>query len=146
MKKLILLFVIIFTLYILIIFKLPVLADAIGKSFWLEKFNSFVLTFKSNVDMVSTDTPTKQELIDTYTKALSWAIDLKNDIVNWADVTKEKIDSVRANLSWAEKAYNELKDTYWEAVEFIDETSKKIDEAKKIIDAVQSVSNSWVTQ
>jgi len=146
MKKLILLFVIIFTLYILIIFKLPVLADAIGKSFWLEKFNSFVLTFKSNVDMVSTDTPTKQELIDTYTKALSWAIDLKNDIVNWADVTKEKIDSVRATLSWAEKAYNELKDTYWEAVEFIDETSKKIDEAKKIIDAVQSVSNSWVTQ
>jgi hypothetical protein len=77
---------------------------------------------------------------------LSWAIDLKNDIVNWADVTKEKIDSVRATLSWAEKAYNELKDTYWEAVEFIDETSKKIDEAKKIIDAVQSVSNSWVTQ
>ena len=146
MKKLIILFVIIFTLYILIIFKLPVLADAIGKSFWLEKFNSFVLTFKSNVDMVSTDTPTKQELIDTYTKALSWAIDLKNDIVNWADVTKEKIDSVRATLSWAEKAYNELKDTYWEAVEFIDETSKKIDEAKKIIDAVQSVSNSWVTQ
>ena len=146
MKKLILLFVIIFTLYILIIFKLPVLADAIGKSFWLEKFNSFVLTFKSNVDMVSTDNPTKQELIDTYTKALSWAIDLKNDIVNWADVTKEKIDSVRATLSWAEKAYNELKDTYWEAVEFIDETSKKIDEAKKIIDAVQSVSNSWVTQ
>ena len=146
MKKLILLFVIIFTLYILIIFKLPVLADAIGKSFWLEKFNSFVLTFKSNVDMVSTDTPTKQELIDTYTKALSWAIDLKNDIVNWADVTKEKIDSVRATLSWAERAYNELKDTYWEAVEFIDETSKKIDEAKKIIDAVQSVSNSWVTQ
>ena len=146
MKKLLLLFVIIFTLYILIIFKLPVLDDAIGKSFWLENFNSFVLSFKTQVDMVSTDTPTKDELIDTYSKAFSGVMDLKNDIVNGVDVTKDKIDSVRATLSWAEKTYNDLKETYWDAVEFIDEASKKIDEAKKIIDAVQTVTNSWITQ
>jgi peptidoglycan hydrolase CwlO-like protein len=146
MKKLLLLFVIIFTLYILVIFKLPVLADAIGKTFWLEKFNEFVLQFKSDVDMVSTDTPTKEELIDTYNKALIWVIDLKNDIVNWVDVTKDKIDSVRKTLSGAEKAYNDLKEQYGNAVEFIDETSQKIEEAKKIIDAVQEVTNSWVIQ
>jgi peptidoglycan hydrolase CwlO-like protein len=146
MKKLLLLLVIIFTLYILIIFKLPVLADAIGKTFWLENFNSFVLQFKSDVDMVSTDTPTKEELIDTYNKALSWVIDLKNDIVNGVDVTKEKIDSVRSTLSGAEKTYNDIKEQYGDAVEFIEETSQKIEEAKKIIDAVQTVTNSWITQ
>jgi hypothetical protein len=86
-------------LYILVIFKLPALGQTIGEAFGIEKFNNFVIEFKSTLDRVSTDVPTKEEVVDSYERAMSGAKDLKESIVDGVDTTKETIDTVRETLS-----------------------------------------------
>lgn len=136
MNKLWWLLVIFFVLYIIAIFKAPIIAKNIEKNLHIDGFNDFVINFKSTFDGIYTDLPSAQEFIEAYHWALSWAIKIKTDVINGAIYTKGKIDSVRETLSGAEDMYNKT-------VDFIDDASQKLEETQKVIDAVQNITSTW---
>ena len=131
--------IMILVIYILLIFKAPSFTKIIDEKLWFNWFTEFVTQFKWAVDETYTNLPSTDEIKDWYEKAYSWAIDIKDNIKSWIDVTKEKIDTARVALSWAEDTLNKVKDTYEETVDFIDWASKQLDEARKTIDKVTEV-------
>jgi hypothetical protein len=141
-KKLILSLIILFVWYILLIFTMPSVASAIEQLLWIGWFNQKVIDIRDSFNNKTTTIPSKDEL-------LSWALDLKNNIIDWVDTTKEKIDSFRETMSGVEDTYNDLKDWYNEVKDFIDTNSWKIEDAKEILNTVsditQSLTNTWET-
>lgn len=129
-RKILLILLIIIIWYILIIFKLPLLGDSIAKAFWLEKFNKLVVSIWNIYTNVVTDLPNEEEFINNYEDTVSWAILLKDKVVNWLDDAKSFVDNIRVNLSWAgdfvdevtnkvwdiEDKYNEVTDALWDTV------------------------------
>jgi len=141
-KKLLLSIVILFVGYVLLIFSAPNIAWAIEQLLWLDGLNQKIIDFRDSFNDKSTSIPSKDEL-------LSWALDLKDNIIEWVDTTKEKIDSFRETMSWVEDTYNDLRDWYNEVKDFIDTNSWKIDDAKEILNTVsditQTLTNTWET-
>jgi len=141
-KKLLLSIVILFIAYVLLIFSAPNIAWAIEQLLWLDGLNQKIIDFRDSFNDKSTSIPSKDEL-------LSWALDLKDNIIEWVDTTKEKIDSFRETMSWVEDTYNDLRDWYNEVKDFIDTNSWKIDDAKEILNTVsditQTLTNTWET-
>jgi len=140
MKKFFLVIIIIITSYILIIFKLPELWANLGNLFWTTKFNEFLLKNSDTFNNTVTDIPSKEELINTYSKAYSWAIKIKDTVVDSAETIKGNIDDVRVTLSWAESKINNIKDKYKEAKDFIETNSWKIQNIQNEIDKVSKIS------
>jgi len=56
---------------------------------------------------------------------------VKNEIWNWVDVAKTKIDNMRTTLSWAEDTYNKAKDVIDKWKETIDSAQKTLNNATK---------------
>ncbi len=137
MKKLILLLVIFATLYIVAVFQFPELTDKMG----LSDINNQIRDGKDTYDNVVTDIPTKNEVVDTYGQAFSWAVDIGNTIKWKIDITKDKIDTVRGTLWEAEQKYNDIKQTVEETKQFIDTTSEKIEEIKWTVEKVSEISD-----
>jgi len=145
--------IIIFVLYILMIFKMPVIADKIQTWLGFNWFNEFVIDFKNSMDSFFTRVPTKEELKEWYNSTLSWAVDFKNDVVTWVNDVKDWIDSVRWTLSWAVDTYNDVKETVIDTKETIDSTVETIkdtseslkDTAEKINSISNSISSTWIT-
>ena len=131
----------IFVLFILCVFKAPEVAKSIANVTGFPNLPDKILSFKWSYDTVVTDIPSKQELSDKYNSTLSWALELKENILNWVDSTKETVDSLRETMSWAEQTIEDLKDAYSEAKVFIDDAGKKIEETKKIIEDTTTVIN-----
>lgn len=131
--------IVLIVLFILAVFKAPELAKSIADLAWYPNVPEKITEFKATFDNVVTDIPTKEELESQYNSTVSWALELKENIVNGVQTTKDKVDSLRETMSWAEQKVNELKETYNDAKEFIDETSEKIDQAKQIIEDTQAV-------
>lgn len=146
MKKLILFLLIAFVCYILIIFKAPLVADWIAKTLGIEWFNEFVLKFKSDIDSNATQWVSSEDLKNAYDNVMSGALEVKNTVQKTLDNTKERIDSLRITLSWAEDTFNDMKDWYDAAIEILDTTNKKIEEVKNVIESVQNLSSSWSNQ
>ena len=113
------LFIAVFTFYILLVFKAPILSTEIDKLIWIEWFSEKVVIFKWSYDKVVTRIPTKEELEAVY----SWAIET-------VDQVKGTIDEIR------EKAW-EVEDTYNQATDFINEAWEKLDQAKETFDDVK---------
>lgn len=149
MKKILLMLVILITIYILIVFKVPELWKSLGELFWTTNFNEFILKHSDTFNKTVTDIPTKDELIDTYNKAYSWAIDIKDNVIDWAETVKSTIDDIRVTLSWAEDKINNVKDKYDQAKDFIDSNSWRIQELQNSIDNIReindSLNNTWTT-
>lgn len=135
-KKFILFSLIIFILYILALFKLPQFTSIVWNIAWLNWFNEFVLSFKSTFDKTVTNIPSQEEFIE-------WSLELKENVINWVDVTKDKIDDIRETIKWAESKYNDLKETYDETKEFINTNSWKIKEIKETIQKISNLTNTW---
>ncbi len=121
MKKIVWLFILIFVLYILAIFKAPILADEIEKLIWINWFNNKIRELKEKLDSFSTKVPTKEKLQDYY----SWAVEN-------IEKTKENIDTIRKKAKDLEETYNEAKET-------IDEAQEKLEQVKETIDKVSEV-------
>ena len=148
-------FILIIVLYLLLVFKAPVITLGIEKTIWIKWITEFVINFKNKYDDTVTTIPSKSEVQDTYNVIYSWAVDYKEKFVNWANVTKWKIDIIREKISWAEDTYNELldwyedvKESYDDAKVFIDENKEKLDIIKDAIDSVSNKSSeihSWFT-
>lgn len=128
MKKLIWLAIAIFTIYILLIFKAPTLANQIEQLIWIDWFNEKVIELKETFDYMVTKAPSKEEIEAAY----SWA---KEKV----DEAKEKIDDLR------EKAW-EIEDTYNKANDFIDDASEKIDKAREVVNTINEIIGTWTTQ
>ncbi len=139
-KKLILSLIILFVWYILLIFTLPNFASAIENLLWINWFNNKIIELREFFNDKSVNIPKTDEI-------LSWALDFKNNIVDWVDKTKDKIDSVRETMSWVQNTYNEIKSWYDDVVDFIDTNSGKIDWIKttiqQISDIKESITNTW---
>ncbi len=151
MKKLLLILLIFFLFYIISIFKFPAFAVIVWTLLWTENFNEFMLKFSDTYNEVVTDIPSKDEVLDTYNKTISWAIIVKDKIVNWLDTSKSFIDEVRVTFSWSEEKINEIKenidsikDTYEDTKEIIDDTVSNISEIKDKIEVINdAITNTW---
>jgi len=128
-------------LFVLSVFKAPDVASSVAAMFGYPDLPTKIISIKWRYDTVVTDIPSQEELKNQYNSTLSWALELKENIINWVNTTKDKVDSIRESMSWAEQKIDDLKDTYDDAKEFIDETWKKIEETKKIIEDTQAVIN-----
>ena len=146
----------IFVLFVLTVFKAPDLAKSIAELAGYPNLPAKIISIKSTFDWVVTDIPTQEELEKQYNEALSWAIELKDKVVDWVQTTKDTVDDIRETMSWAEQKIEDIKETYNDAKEFVDEAGKKIEETKKIIEdtsrvinEVQNIgnmTNSWVSE
>lgn len=134
--------VLLWVLYTLGVFYTPAIADSIGKQLGLEGYNSFVKSFKWNLDQVSTDIPSKWEFFEGSKAALSWALDLKDTVIWSISETKDKIDSVRSTLSWAESTYNDAKDTFEQAKGFVEWASEKVQKVQQTLNDVNQLGES----
>lgn len=134
LNKLLLTLLIFFVWYILLVFNSQNIANSIEKILWLDWFNKKIIDIKNYFDTKVTNIPSTE-------KVISWALDLKNTIVEWATTTKEKIDSVRLTMSGVENTYNDIKDWYNSVKSFIDSNSWKIDEIKTSLNTIKEVTN-----
>lgn len=128
MKKILLSLLIIFIVYIILIFKLPVFALKIWEFLWIKKFNEFVEKFWSWFNNVVTDIPTSWEVLDVYNKTLSWANIVKWKLLDQAEKTKSVVDEVRINFSWSEEKIKDIKTTISTISNTIDETKDSIND------------------
>lgn len=139
--------ILLFILFILAVFKAPDIAKSLADMAWYPNLPEKIIEIKWTYDNVVTDIPSKEELELQYNSTVSWALQLKENIVNWVETTKNKVDSLRETMSWAEQKIEDIKEWYEDAKQFIDETGKKIDEAKQIIEdtqaVIENVQNAW---
>ncbi len=124
MKKILWLLILIITVYILLVFKAPTLANDIEKLIWLNWLNQKIINIKNKLNMFWTKVPTKQDLSKYY----SWT-------VNTIKKTKESIDELRLKA-------DELKNKYKTAQDWINKVQNKLENIKKTVD---KISNVWST-
>lgn len=141
LKKIFWTAILLFILFVLAVFKAPEVAKSVANIIGYPNLPESITKLKWTYDQVVTDIPSKEELEKQYNSTISWAIELKENIVNWVQTTKNKVDSLRETMSWAEQKIEDLKGSYNDAKEFIDEAGKKIDETKKIIEDTTTVIN-----
>ncbi len=142
-KKFIWIVILLWVLYTLGVFYAPAVTDSVGKQLGIEGYNSFVKSFKWNLDQVSTDIPSKWEFLQGSKAALSGALDLKDTVIWSISETKDKIDSVRSTLSWAESTYNDAKQTFEQAKGFVEWASEKVQKVQQTLNDVSELSESF---
>ena len=119
------------------VFYAPEPTDKIASIVWLETYNDFVRSFKSTLNDVSTDIPTKEELVEGGRAAFSWALDIKDTVIDGISSTKETLDTVRSTLSGAESTYKDAKETFDKAKDFVEGASEKVQNVKEALDDVE---------
>lgn len=139
LRKIIWSIILFLVIYILLIFKAPGIAWVIENIIWINWFNNFILWAKSTYDETVTNIPSKDELQNTYNTVQSWAIEFKENFEIWVEITKEKIDAFRATMSWAESTYNDLKDWFNDAKDFIDTNSWIVDDIHNTIKTLSGI-------
>ena len=148
-NKILLSILIFAVIYILLIFKVPTLASIIEDTLWIKWFNEFIIWSKWTYDDTITKLPSAEELTGSYSEAYSWAINIKENILEWADYTRDKIDWFREAMSWAEETYKDIKDWIDTAKDFIDNASWALNDTKELIDNVsvikETLTNTWTT-
>jgi len=139
MNKIISFFILIITLYIILIFKSPDLASKIWNTLWIQSFNEFINSSKWNIDQISNNVPTADEIVDTYNKTLSWAIELRDNIQDWIIKTKDTIDWVRSTINDTKEVIDQTKET-------IDSTINTVNELKDTVDSItDTLTSTWET-
>lgn len=140
-------FILSVTLFWVSVFKTPELADSIGNTFGFPHLTSQIREIKKSFDWVVTHVPSQDEIKDALAETKSGALKIKDGFIDGVEVTKDKIDTVRVTLSWAEQKIEDAKDAYNKTVDFIDETGKKIDQVKQTIEdtskVIEEVQNIW---
>lgn len=135
-KKIFLLFLIIFVLYIVWLFAFTEKTKSFWDEIWLKGFNEFILQFKWKVDEIS-NLDAKKTLENIW----SWTTNLLDNAWNYAKEIKWKIDSVRSTAQWVENTYNEVKTQIDETTKNLKEIWEKVNEAKETINKTINISN-----
>lgn len=124
MKKLWLILLILIIWYVLLIFQAPEITDKLGN----KEINDRIRWSKATVDEISTNTPTKEEVIQ-----------FKDDVVNGIETTKEKIDTVRATLNNAEQKIKDTKEQIDNAVETVNNLKEDVGSALETVEKITDV-------
>jgi aryl-phospho-beta-D-glucosidase BglC (GH1 family) len=136
--KLILILLIPIIWYGITVFVAPDTASSIDSTLWIPWFSENIRGTKSNFDSAITDIPSLEEF-------KSWALDLKDTVVQWVETTKDTIDSVRWWAQKAEDTFNQAKDTYDSTKDAIDEANRKITEFQSLLNPRATASWSTIT-
>jgi len=123
--KLILILLIPTVWYGVTVFTAPKTASKIDAMIWISWFSENFRGTKVNFDSVITDIPSLNEF-------KSWALDIKDTVVDGVATTKDTIDSVRG---WAQK----IEETYNDARDVVEGINGKVTEIKNTLDDVQSL-------
>jgi len=126
--------------YTLGIFYVPQQADQLAKLAGIQWYNDFARSFKSTLDWVATDIPTKDEFVEGGKAALSGALDIKDTVVDGISTTKDTIDTVRSTLSGAESTYSDVKNTFDQAKDFVEGANEKV---QKVQETLEDVGQLW---
>ncbi len=137
MKKIIWVLILLVVVYFLLIFKAPNITTEIEKLAGFEWFTELVTSIKWNIDDAATKIPSQEELEDRYNQTVSWALHVKDNVINGIDKTKETIDNVRVTLSGAQDTISDTLDVVWSAVDKVQKAKETVD---KINQSVQEVS------
>ncbi len=129
--KLILILLIPTVWYGVTVFAAPETASKIDSIIWIPGFSDKIRGSKENFDNVITDIPNLNEF-------KSWALDLKETVIDGVATTKDTIDTVRW---WAQK----VEETYNQAVDTYDSTKDALDEANRKITEFQWLLNGWAS-
>lgn len=135
-KKILLVFLILSVLYGISIFLLPEVSAKIDTVLWIPGFSENIRWKKDFFDGSVTSSPKVEEFKETYSTAVSWAIDGVN-------TTKEKIDTIRTGAQQIQETYEESKQTFDDAKQVFDDASTKIEEIQWIVDNVKQLTGSW---
>lgn len=134
-KKIIAFLLLIFTLYGVSIFLFPTVAAKIDSIIGIDGFSENLRSGKDNFDTIITDIPEVSEF-------KSGAVDIKNNVVEGVNATKEKIDTIRSGAQKIQETVEEGKQTYEEAREVFDDASQKVEKIQGIMKEVQTLSGS----
>lgn len=124
--------------YGIFIFLAPETTSKIESTMWFPGITEAVHWGKKTFDNVITDIPSIDEVVDGYESALSWARDVKNTITEWAETTKETIDSIRSWAQKAEETYKEAKETFENAKETLEDVGNQIQKINEVVESVNS--------
>lgn len=148
LKNLLLFIIILITLYLLAVFNAPNLANNIENIIWIEGLWNKITNFKSTTDWVVTNIPSREEFNKAYDDFYSWALEFKDNIETWADITKDKINTIRETVWWSQETYEDIKEWIKDAKDFIDSASWVINQTKDIIEDVSEINtiitNTWI--
>lgn len=126
MKKIVSVLLILIAGFILLVFQAPDMASKIEKVVGMDGLTSTITSFRGTVNDVSTNIPTKDDLVDTYNKLSSGAVDAAVD-------AKLKVDGVRETLSGAEETLDKT-------LKLVDDTQKAIEDGKEILKDIEEMS------
>jgi len=141
-QKLFWLCVLVGAIYTAGVFYAPEPADQVAELTGIQWYNDFVRSFKSTLDGVATDIPTKDEFIEWWKAAFSGAVDIKDTVVGGISTTKDTIDTVRSTLSGAESTYNDAKETFDQAKNFVEGANEKVQNVKEALNDVEKLGES----
>ncbi|MDD3793997.1 MAG: hypothetical protein PHI37_04240 [Candidatus Gracilibacteria bacterium] len=134
-KKLFFIIVLILTLYIVLIFISPALADKIESTLGFEGLNEKIRTLKSSMDDTYTNIPSKDQFLNTIDEVKNQAEIKTKDALDGVNEVKNTIDGVRSTLSGAASTYSEIKGS-------IDETKTQIENSVTAIkDTADTINN-----
>lgn len=125
--------------YGITVFASPETASKIDNLIWLSGFSENIRGTKSNLDTAITDIPSINEF-------KSWALDIKDTVIDGVSSTKETIDSVRWGVQKVEETYNQAVDTYDSTKDAIDEANRKITEFQSLLNPRATASWSTVIE
>lgn len=138
LKKIFLVFVILFTIYGISIFIAPAFASQIDSLLWISGFSEKIRWGKEVYDNTIT-----KDWNESYQKTKSGVIDAKDTVIDGVQTTKEAIDTVR---QWAQQ----VQETLSGARESFDQTKQSLQEAGQAIgqiqEAAETLTNIWTTE
>lgn len=139
MTKIILLWVMVLTWFWVSAFQFPDITKQIEWVIGLDGLTDTLHWIQWQVNQISTDIPSLDEVKQTYTEVYSWALDIKDSVVQWLDTTKDSLDGVRKTLSGAEDIYYDAKDSFDSAKQWLGEIQDKLDQAQQVLEAGQQL-------
>ena len=125
------------------VFVIPDTADKLGSNIWLEKFNQSIRWAKKVVDSGIKLPEASGGILDMYQDTVNearQAKDIYDKAVEQGKDVKQKIDTVRATLSWAQDTVNKTIETANTVIETWKEIQNKIGEVK---DSLNDVTKLW---
>jgi methyl-accepting chemotaxis protein len=135
MKKLLSLIILIFVLYGVSVFLLPGVATKIDILIWMPGLSDAIKGSKSTIDSTVTNIPSIKEF-------KSWAIDIKDKVVDWVEMTKETIDTIRSWAQKVEETYDTALDTYNNLKGSLEDAQEKVEQIGEVVDTISELTGS----
>lgn len=132
MKKLISLVILILALYGVSVFLAPDIASKIDELVGMSGLSETIRWSKENIDTTITNIPSASEF-------KSWALDIKDKVINGVETTKDTIDTIRSWAQQVEDAYSGALDTYNSLKWTLENAQDKIEQIQWVVESVSEL-------